>query len=1007
MNLLPMSQLFEHVRSSTIATLLVVSMVPTYLLMLVQAAFNRRLRSVAAPRGIVSFQLAGTVDRARAIVGSWDDPARSSAKRGLWLDYLYLLSYASALVLGCIWAARQLAAVSPWLEWAGGMLAWLMVLAAVFDSLENLALLIQLYRTPRAFWSALSFFCASAKFLLAMLGLFYVFAGIAAWVGPDPLGRLQIVLAVLGAAVLIWAYLDSLPALTYFAFRHAALVLVVVVVYAMVYGQFGTDYGLVSLFWNDQPSTRISASLGVTLLMADLGIVVYFAAPELVAVLIGPPPWNGTPRTVANNLTYLIRFLMIGGLPFVLLLLAPAVLPAAFPSVPRSSSALAGGFSAYGLNALIWALGIVLGAILPLLLLLLIWILYKKWVPGGAEIRDDVRISIAIFYAAFIGLYILFAGPLYKWASPAFAICVLLGCLLMTYALPQYFITRISQSLRRWPIPPGAILVGLLVLIFGLVNNDPYKLRFPNMRDYYPGENLGLVDLRRAVSEQYVGEEKPLPAGRASLITDAKALEKWLGVVKTGTPASGGSVKPKLAIVAVSGGAARSAFWSAVVLDRLEAQILGFGKHVRIITGASGGMVGAAYYVKHRQDLLSSPGGAVSPLSPMIPVDSIMPVAAHIALRDVWQAFLPWLVDADRGVVLEQDWKRIDFPIQSLRASEEKGEVPSIILSPMIVEDGRRLLISNLDLWKITSAAGGEVTGDDPGSKSHLYSLSALEFFRLFPFATEFHLATGVRMSASFPYVSPAVNLPTDPPRRVVDAGYYDNYGIQLAAAWVQANFDWLIRETSGVVLVQIRDAISGEERLDVIDAPTGFWATSARGFQFLTSPLEGSEQARTASGLFRNDQDVQTLSDLFADRVEGWARDNVKDETRRQQVVNRSRSFFTTVVFENSAEVTYARIDSQDQPDEAWRAARHSSEVALDWYLSRAEQDALQSAILAPSASMTSAGLLDHIRGLVEKVARSHGPMRSHWQSELHTALNSQQLIQLHQWWVQPGPLP
>lgn len=168
----------------------------------------------------------------------------------------------------------------------------------------------------------------------------------------------------------------------------------------------------------------------------------------------------------------------------------------------------------------------------------------------------------------------------------------------------------------------------------------------------------------------------------------------------------------------------------------------------------------------------------MSPLSPMIPVDSIMPVAAHIALRDVWQAFLPWLVDADRGVVLEQDWKRIDFPIQSLRASEEKGEVPSIILSPMIVEDGRRLLISNLDLWKITSAAGGEVTGDDPGSKSHLYSLSALEFFRLFPFATEFHLATGVRMSASFPYVSPAVNLPTDPPRRVVDAGYYDNYGI-------------------------------------------------------------------------------------------------------------------------------------------------------------------------------------------------------------------------------------
>jgi hypothetical protein len=497
MNVFPFSQYFEQVPTSTIATLLVVSMVPTYLLMLVQAAFNRPLRNSAARGGIVSLQMAGTVGRARAVIDSWDDQARSSAKRGLWLDYLYLLSYAATLALACIWAARQFAGISSWLERAGGILAGLMLLAAAFDALENLALLIELYWAPRAVWSALSFLCASGKFLLVILGLFYAFAGIAAWVAIDPIGRSQIVLAVVGVGVLVRAYVASVPALTYFAFRHAALVLVVVVVYAMVYGQFGTDYGIVSLFWNDQPTTRISASLGATLLLADLGIVVYFVAPKLVAALIGPPPWNRTPRTVADNLTYLMRFLMISGLPFVLLLLAPAVLPAAFPSVPRSSSALAGGLPAYGLDVLIWASGIALGAALPLLFILLIWLLYKKWLPGGDRMRNDARISIAIFYATFIGIYVVFAGPLYQWASPAFAICVLLGCLLMIYALPEYFIARISPSLRRWPVPPGAILVGLLVLIFGLANNEPYKLRFPKMSQYYPGGNLGLVDLRR------------------------------------------------------------------------------------------------------------------------------------------------------------------------------------------------------------------------------------------------------------------------------------------------------------------------------------------------------------------------------------------------------------------------------------------------------------------------------------------------------------------------------
>jgi hypothetical protein len=57
--------------------------------------------------------------------------------------------------------------------------------------------------------------------------------------------------------------------------------------------------------------------------------------------------------------------------------------------------------------------------------------------------------------------------------------------------------------------------------------------------------------------------------------------------------------------------------------------------------------------------------------------------------------------------------------------------------------------------------------------------------------------------------VSPAVNLPTDPPRRVVDAGSYDNYGIQIASAWIRRNNAWLAENISGVVLVQIRDSSS------------------------------------------------------------------------------------------------------------------------------------------------------------------------------------------------------
>ena len=111
--------------------------------------------------------------------------------------------------------------------------------------------------------------------------------------------------------------------------------------------------------------------------------------------------------------------------------------------------------------------------------------------------------------------------------------------------------------------------------------------------------------------------------------------------------------------------------------------------------------MGAAYYVKQRHDIHS--GVAAKALSSMIPVDSITPVAAYIALRDVWQSILPRTATRDRGIVLEQDWNDINFPIQKLRLDEEDGKIPSIILSPMMIEDGRRLLISNLDLWPLAS----------------------------------------------------------------------------------------------------------------------------------------------------------------------------------------------------------------------------------------------------------------------------------------------------------------
>lgn len=105
------------------------------------------------------------------------------------------------------------------------------------------------------------------------------------------------------------------------------------------------------------------------------------------------------------------------------------------------------------------------------------------------------------------------------------------------------------------------------------------------------------------------------------------------------------------------------------------------------------------------------------------------------------------------------------------------------------------MLFSNLDLEPLCSVGLGDATP----------TTLALEFYRLFPDADP-SLATIARLSASAPLVSPAVQLPTVPSRALVDAGFADPYGVDLATRWISRHADWLRANTAGVVLLQIRD---------------------------------------------------------------------------------------------------------------------------------------------------------------------------------------------------------
>lgn len=135
------------------------------------------LVTAEAPFGIVSFQLAGTLAQAQAIIRSWDEYARLNDAFGLGLDFLFMPVYSSALALACLWAGEVLRQHRWPLADLGAPLAWGQWLAVFFDMVENIALFLLLLGQVVAPWPAVARMAALIKFGLIFIGMVYGLLG--------------------------------------------------------------------------------------------------------------------------------------------------------------------------------------------------------------------------------------------------------------------------------------------------------------------------------------------------------------------------------------------------------------------------------------------------------------------------------------------------------------------------------------------------------------------------------------------------------------------------------------------------------------------------------------------------------------------------------------------------------------------------------------------------------------------------------------------------------------
>jgi hypothetical protein len=150
----------------------------TLLLMVVMNWISAPLNTPAAPYGIVSFEFAGKLDRAQAMMASWNTQGMIRAAFIQGLDFLFPLVYSSAIGLGCVMAGAVLQGHKWPLAGLGSVLAWGLWLAAGLDYIENIGLTALLFGAESDGLAMLSMGCAVVKFLLIFLGMVYALYGL-------------------------------------------------------------------------------------------------------------------------------------------------------------------------------------------------------------------------------------------------------------------------------------------------------------------------------------------------------------------------------------------------------------------------------------------------------------------------------------------------------------------------------------------------------------------------------------------------------------------------------------------------------------------------------------------------------------------------------------------------------------------------------------------------------------------------------------------------------------
>jgi hypothetical protein len=278
-----------------------------------------------------------------------------------------------------------------------------------------------------------------------------------------------------------------------------------------------------------------------------------------------------------------------------------------------------------------------------------------------------------------------------------------------------------------------------------------------------------------------------------------------------------GSKNVKIIVVAPGGGIHASAWTGTVLAGLHERYGSDFEDSLHLISAVSGGSVGTMFYLDHfeflvannpsldksskaddqskKPDELKNSGrgsefrkrkyeDGLAGIRRRSSTSSLESLFWGLTFPDTVRIFTPWWIMRDRGDVQESLFRyRLDLEgddtgptLLSWQKTALQGQMPFVVFNATEANTGQRVLFSTLPLPdKKKSADMFDIGSSDWKPKN---------FLLLSGGTVDIPISTAVRLSATFPYISPASRPTVDSNIQlghVVDGGYADNEGLITA----------------------------------------------------------------------------------------------------------------------------------------------------------------------------------------------------------------------------------